>query len=179
MGLRESRIINSVHPWLGVRLQWLEEVAEIVGSRQSLISGNRTVEEQLDLWNTVVSRPVAYPGCSQHNYGFAADATYLPIVLISTKGRPAGSSAAQTTSFFNSAARHVGLTLVAKDDGHYQIYPGIQFREWAVSQGFCNPNPPPSAVDRLVNQILFEQAFGLTKEIQLLLDLTGRTISKR
>ncbi len=143
MGLRESRIINNVHPWLGARLKWLEDVAVIVGSRQSLISGIRTEAEQRELYDKQTRRPAAFPGCSQHQYGFAADANYLPISLVSSKGRPAVSTGAQTTSFFNSAARHVGLTLVANDDGHYQIYPGIQFREWAVSQGLCNPNPPP------------------------------------
>lgn len=143
MSLSQSRIINSVHPWLGARLKWLGEVARIVGSGQTLISGIRTEERQLQLYNSSSTRPVAFPGCSQHQYGFAADAQYLPISLVSSKGRPAVSTAKQTTSFFNSAARHVGLTLVAGDDGHYQIYPGNQFRAWAVSGGFCNPNPPP------------------------------------
>ena len=143
MGLRESRIINTVHPWLGDRLRWLGEVAVIVGSVQFLISGNRTLAEQRDLYFGPGSRPVAFPGCSQHQYGFAADATYFPITRVSSKGRPNILPARETTAFFNSAARHVGLTLVAGDDGHYQIYPGIQFREWAVSQGLCNPNPPP------------------------------------
>ena len=143
MGLRESRIINTVHPWLGARLRWLGQVAEIIGSRQSLLSGNRTRVEQRKLYDRPGTRPVAFPGCSQHQYGFAADAQYLPIIRGSSKARPAISTAKQTTQFMNSAARHVGLTLVAGDDGHYQIYPGIQFREWAVSRGLCNPNPPP------------------------------------
>jgi len=147
MGLRESRVINSVHPWLGARLQWLQEVAVIVGSIQLLLSGNRTPEEQLLLYNGSSSRPTAFPGCSQHQYGFAADATYTPISLISSKGRANVLPARETTAFFNSAARHVGLTLVSGDDGHYQIYNGAEFKSWAVSQGLCNPNPPPRPVN--------------------------------
>jgi len=135
MGLRESRIINSVHPWLGARLQWLGEVAKIVGSTQTLISGNRTNREQLKLYDEQLTRPAAYPGCSQHQYGFAADATYFPISLVSSKGRPAVSTAKQTTSFFNQAARHVGLTLVAGDDGHYQVFNGAQFKAQMNSTG--------------------------------------------
>lgn len=143
MSLRDSRIINSVHPWLGARLQWLGQVAKIVGSTQSLISGNRTREEQLRLYNGSSARPAAFPGCSQHQYGFAADAVYNPIVLISSKGRPAPISPRDTTVFFNSAARHVGLTLVAGDDGHYQVFNGGEFKRAVVSLGVCNPNPPP------------------------------------
>lgn len=143
MSLKDSRIINSVHPWLGARLQWLQEVAKIVGSTQSLISGNRTLDQQRRLYRFQLRRPAAYPGCSQHNYGFAADAQYLPIVQISSKGRPLALSAADTTKFFNSAARHVGLTLVSGDPGHYQVYNGAQFKAYTVAVGLCNPNPPP------------------------------------
>jgi len=143
MGLRESRIINSVHPWLGARLTWLGEVATIVGSGQTMISGLRDLEQQRELYEGFGTRPTAFPGCSQHNYGWAADAQYLPITLISSKGRPAMSTGKATTAFFNEAARHVGLSLVAGDDGHYQIYPNSQFKAWAVASGLCNPNPPP------------------------------------
>jgi hypothetical protein len=162
MGLRDSRIINSVHPWLGARLTWLAQVATILGSTQSLFSGVRSLDEQQRLYDRQSLRPAAFPGCSQHQYGFAADAGYTPITLISTKGRPSVSTAKETTSFFNSAARHVGLTLVANDDGHYQIYPGIQFREWAVSRGLCNPNPPPPFSGGLTGSFLHPDGVVVT-----------------
>jgi len=146
VGLRESRIINSVHPWLRVRLQWLSEVATIIGSRQSLISGNRTREEQQVLFDRQGTRPVAPPGCSQHQYGFAADATYLPSVLITSKARPLLSAAAETNRVMESAAHHVQLTTVSNDPGHLQIYPGAQFRVWAIGRGFCSPAPPPLVI---------------------------------
>lgn len=160
MGLKESRIINSVHPWLGARLKWLQEVAVIYGTRQTLHSGNRTKAEQLALYNSQSTRPAAYPGCSQHQYGFAADASYLPISLVTSKGKPIVFDHAQTTSVMNNAARHVGLTVVSGDDGHYQVYPGIQFKAWAVSRGFCPANPPPRPPSlRSLSQ--FEQACGV------------------
>lgn len=139
MSLRSSRILQEVHPWLRVRLEWLAEVATIIGSGQTLISGNRTRSEQADLFGRLGSRPVAAPGCSQHQYGFAADATYLPSVFISSKGRPLLSPIAETNLFMKNAAHHVNLTTVENDPGHVQIYPGAQFRNWAESQGFCDP----------------------------------------
>jgi len=101
------------------------------------------VEEQLHLYDSVSSgRPVAYPGCSQHNYGFAVDGSWDLITQVTAKGRPKIFGPAETIAFMNSAARHAGLHLVANDTGHFQVYPGIQFKEWAVSWGYCNPNPP-------------------------------------
>jgi len=139
MGLRESRIIQEVHPWLGVRLQWLSDVAKVVGSSQQLISGNRTREEQRRLFGRLGERPVAAPGCSQHQYGFAADAQYFRATGITSKGRGVMASQVETDQFMESAAHHVSLTTVANDPGHLQIYPGAQFRTWAESTGRCKP----------------------------------------
>jgi len=148
MGLQESRIINSVHPWLGVRLKWLGEVARILSGGQSLISGNRTRTEQLALYQSFTQRPVAYPGCSQHQYGFAADATWLPFVLLSSKARPIPITPAETNRIMEGHARRAGLTTVEGDTGHLQIYPGSMFREWAVRTGRCLANPPPRPIDQ-------------------------------
>lgn len=142
MGLRESRIINGVHPWLGARLQWLSEVATLYGSSQLLLSGWRSTADQLRLYDTQTSRPAAYPGCSQHNYGFAADATWAPAMAISSKGKILLYSQAETDRVMGNAARYAGLTLVAGDTGHVQVYNGIVFREWAVAHGLCPRNPP-------------------------------------
>lgn len=155
MGLRESRILNSVHPWLATRLRWLGEVAKIIGSGQSLISGNRTLEKQRQLYFDPRTRPAAFPGCSQHNYGFAADAVWLPAAQISSKGRLRVFSSQETFATMESAARSVHLTTVSGDPGHVQMYPGSQFRSWAVGRGLCNPNPPPRTFfDRLIQQNL-------------------------
>lgn len=143
MGLRESRIINSVHPWLGARLKWMEDVARLYGTIQTILSGNRTLEEQLRLYNFQSTRPAAYPGCSQHNYGFAADVTWDPMMTVTSKGRLFDYGRDFTDKTMNNAARHVGLTLVAGDTGHFQAYNGIAFRNWAVSAGQCPANPPP------------------------------------
>lgn len=139
VSLRSSRILREVHPWLRVRLEWLGEVAKIIGSGQSLISGNRTRDEQQILFDLPRTRPAAAPGCSQHQYGFAADATYLPSVLITSKARPLLSAAAETNRVMKDAAHHVNLTTVSNDPGHLQVYPGAQFRDWAIGRGLCNP----------------------------------------
>lgn len=144
MGLRESRIINSVHPWLGARLSWLQEVARILGGGQLLISGERSPTKQLELYNSGQSRPVAYPGCSQHQYGFAADASWLPFAVITSKGRGQRlSTSAETFAIMEGHARRAGLQTVRGDPGHLQIFPGAEFRNWAVGSGFCPANPPP------------------------------------
>jgi len=143
MGLRESRIINEVHPWLGVRLQWMEDVAVLYRTFQVLLSGNRTRAEQLRLYNFQSKRPAAYPGCSQHQYGFAADASWAPMTTVTSKGKLFSYGEEFTIRTMNNAARHVGLHLVAGDTGHFQAYNGGAFRNWAVSTGACPANPPP------------------------------------
>lgn len=180
MGIRDSRILNEVHPWLRVRLKWLAEVARIIGSGQSLISGNRSREEQQTLFDTVVDRPVAAPGCSQHQYGFAVDATYLPSFFVTTKGRPMTAPNIETNRFMEEAAHSVNLTTVRKDPGHLQIYPGAQFKSWAVARGFCNPNQVQGlAVQRLLAQAAQDDFIGFISELDTLLNQpTFRSFSR-
>ncbi len=166
MSLQESRILNSVHPWLKERLVWLGEVARIAGGDQTLISGRRSLERQRQLYDTVVDRPVAFPGCSQHNYGFAADVKWGLIIQSNTAnifGIPVPKmpssvrvfSPQETDDFMESAARYVQLQTISGDPGHLQIYPGATFRNWSVGRGLCNPNPPrPLALSRLIQQDL-------------------------
>lgn len=143
MGLRESRILNEVHPWLRVRLKWLAEVARLLGGGQSLISGVRSSGQQRELWERRGARPVAFPGCSQHQYGFAADAVWIPFVGITSKGRgKVINTSAETQAAMEGFARQAQLTTVSNDPGHLQIYPGAMFRAWAVRRGLCNPPPP-------------------------------------
>lgn len=149
MGLRESRILNEVHPWLSVRLRWLGEVSRLLGGRQLLLSGVRSRSEQLKLYNARSRRPVAFPGCSQHQYGFAADVSYLPFAGITSKGRPRVTSEAETLEIMENFARQVNLTLVSGDPGHRQIYPASVFKPWAVRLGLCDPNPPPRPLSRI------------------------------
>lgn len=142
MGLRESRIKGEVHPWFGARLQWMEDVAKLYGGRQLLISGNRTEGEQRHLYNQSRSRPAAYPGCSQHQYGLAADAVWQPFQGITSKGKGFTYTQEETDRIMNSAARYASLHLVTNDTGHMQVFNGLQFKEAVVSLGLCNPNPP-------------------------------------
>jgi len=145
MGLRESRIINSVHPWFGARLKWLGEVATLYGGVQLLISGIRTRSEQLELYETVFDRPVAPPGCSQHQYGYAADAVWQPFQQITSKGKGFIFSQEETNKIMNEAAAIASLTTVRNDPGHLQVFNGTQFRSWAERRGFCDPRPPLTA----------------------------------
>jgi len=171
MGLRDNQIINSVHPWLGIRLKWLGEVARILGGGQSLISGNRTVSQQARLFDENPGRPVAEPGCSQHQYGFAADATWLPFVIITSKGRPLLTSQEQTNAIMSGHANRAQLTTVANDAGHVQIYPGAMFRSWASARGLC---PDPGWWRMMQNRIANENLIGFQTELDILLDFATR-----
>lgn len=182
MSLQESRILNSVHPWLKERLVWLKEVAKIAGGKQNLISGRRSLSTQRELYNSTVDRPVAYPGCSQHNYGFAADADWELIIQDTTPtifGLPIPKlpasvrvfSQQETNSFMESAARSVNLQVVSRDPGHLQMYPGLTFRNWSVGRGLCNPNPPlGTAVSALLAQARQDDFIGFITEVGTLLN---------
>lgn len=143
LSLRESQVLNSVDPWLKIRLEWIIEVYRLVGGRATLTSGRRSLSQQRTLYDQQTNRPAAFPGCSQHNYGFAADILFDRIVQITSKGRARIFPRADEIAFGTRLAHHVGLTTVANDDGHVQMYNGIQFKSWAVNRGLCDPNPPP------------------------------------
>jgi len=180
MSIRSSRILQEVHPWLSVRLKWLGEVAKIIGSGQTLISGNRNRDQQQELFDRVENRPVAPAGCSQHEYGFAADATYLPSVFVSSKGRAMIGVIRDTNQFMENAAHSVNLTTVRNDPGHFQIYPGSQFRSWAVGRGFCPERPPTPRwqIERQF-QINQENFIGFITEVDILLNQpTFRSFSR-
>lgn len=154
MSLHDSRVLNSVHPWLADRLRWLGEVARISGGKQTLISGRRSLSEQRNLYNNATVAVAAYPGCSQHNYGMAADADWDIIIQnrpLTIFGIPVPKAPPtvrvftqqETNSYMESAARSVNLQVVSGDPGHMQMYPGSTFRNFVVGRGLCDPNPPP------------------------------------
>lgn len=139
MSLSESRALTGVHPWLAVRMRWLARVIDFYGGKQIYISGNRTSEEQEGLFRRDSRRPVAVPGCSQHEYGFAVDVSWLPITRVSSAGEMDLSLAFQTPEIMSDFGRLAGLITVSNDLGHFQVFPGSEFREWAVASGLCDP----------------------------------------
>ena len=140
MSLSESRALNGVHPWLAVRVRWLGQVIDIWGGGQIYLSGVRTREQQQQLYDTVRGRPVAFPGCGQHEYGYAVDVTWLPIINFAANIQL---SPLETNRVMDNLGQQIGLVTVANDFGHFQIFPGSEFRPWAVDSGFCPPVPPP------------------------------------
>ena len=142
MSISSSRVLNGLHPWLAERVKFLGDVIEFYGGVQIYLSGTRTRSEQQRLYDTVLGRPVAAPGCSQHQYGYAADVAWGALLEQSALG---GFSPRELAEAMTNLGRQVGLVVVRGDPGHFQIFPGSEFRTWAVASGFCNPNPPPSA----------------------------------
>ena len=65
-----------MHPLVANALRWHIWLAQaIFGFTPRLVSGFRTHEQQHELFRTAATRsnPVAVPGSSQHEYGFAYD----------------------------------------------------------------------------------------------------------
>lgn len=140
MGLRESSVLSGLHPWLAIRVRWLGEVIEAWGGVQIYLSGLRTEAEQIRLMRSLAqkfsSRPVAGPGCSQHQYGYAVDVAWGLLREQSALGH---FNPKEINDLMSDLGRSIGLVTVAQDSGHFQIFPGSEFRSWSVASGFCDP----------------------------------------
>jgi len=129
----------------------MADYMEALGGVQIYLSGFRTDAEQQRLFQRAGTRPVAAPGCSQHQYGYAVD---LAWGLLREESPIGHFSPKEIESFMGEVGRILGLTTVARDPGHFQIFPGADFRNWAVLSGFCVPPPPISEpFQRVVGRI--------------------------
>ena len=137
MSLQESQALSGVHPWLAVRIIFMREVIDLWGGGQRYLSGVRTREQQQALFFRPSERPVAAPGCSQHQYGYAVDIFWLPIINFAQNLQLTGK---QTDEVMIDLGQQLGLVTVRDDTGHFQVFPGSEFKAWAVASGFCDPN---------------------------------------
>lgn len=140
MGLKESRVLSGIHPWLAVRVKWLGDVIGAWGGVQIYLSGFRTEAEQIRLMRSLAQRfsprPVAGPGCSQHQYGYAVDVAWG---LLREESPIGEFSPKEINDLMSNLGNSIGLVTVAQDSGHFQIFPGSEFRAWSVASGFCDP----------------------------------------
>ncbi len=113
------------------------QVIDFWGGGQIYLSGVRSFDQQDILFRQKRVRPVAAPGCSQHQYGFAVDVSWLPIIDFAANIQLTGK---QTDDIMIDLGRQLGLVTVPGDPGHFQVFPGSEFRTWAVASGFCDPN---------------------------------------
>lgn len=160
MSLKESRALNGVDPWLAVRVQWLGQVIEAWGGVQIYLSGVRTREEQQVLYDRVRNRPVAAPGCSQHQYGYAVDVTWGLLREFSPLG---DFSPVEINELMSELGQRIGLVTVQNDRGHFQIFPGAEFRPWAVDAGFCQKFPLPPRPRSQAEEICGIGSLGFTR----------------
>lgn len=121
---------GGVHPYVADRVRFLLRIADRYGGQYQVLSGQRTLDKQWELLNTVKDRPVAFPGCSQHNYGLAMDVRFRD---------------PRWQRFFQEAARAIGLVTVAGDPNHVQAIPGNVFRRETELRNLC---PSPGYVNR-------------------------------
>jgi len=121
MSLTTRRALNSVHPWVSDRIRYILDYADNWRPVYSITSGLRTAQEQ---WALVQNRNViaARVGCSQHQYGLAADVKF---------------ERDDWQSWYLDSARRLGLSTVSGDPVHVQAYPGTPFRSYVESQGWC------------------------------------------
>ena len=118
-----NRLIG-LHPFVSSRVEYILNWASQYGPEVSITSTVRTAQEQWRLFNSPNSL-AAQVGCSQHQYGLAADVSFQD-------------SAWQ--NWYLASARNFGLTTISGDPVHVQAVPGAQFREIAGRAGLC-PDP--------------------------------------
>lgn len=140
MGLLKSRVLGGLDPWLRVRIDWMGQVIDAWGGVQIYLSGFRTKAEQERLMRSLAQifsqRPVAGPGCSQHQYGYAVDVAWGLLREESALGH---FNPKEINDLMSNLGNSIGLVTVARDSGHFQIFPGSEFKPWAIAAGFCDP----------------------------------------
>jgi len=124
MSLSLRSQLRTANPYFAWAVEYILDVADHYGGRYSLTSVWRTAAEQQAL-RELPNSTAAQVGCSQHQYGLAAD-----VVFSNTAWQ----------DWYLASARNLGLTTVRGDSVHVQMVPGAQFREWAESRGRC-PDP--------------------------------------
>jgi len=144
-----SLALRGVDPYLQEAMGWLTQVIESWGGGVSFYSGRRTRADQQELWDFCNARrrlpsklpqvqcpfPVATPGCSQHEYGFAVDAGFF-----SPRNR-LGISDNWNVYAQDLARVYWGLSTVADDPNHFQQYPSSEFLPWVRETGQCRTIP--------------------------------------
>ncbi len=121
MSLATRQALNSVHPYLGDRIRYILEYADNWSPHYHITSGLRTPEEQYRLFIEPNSL-AAQVGCSQHQYGLAADVWFED---------------PSWQEWYLDSARRLGLVTVRGDPVHVQAVPGTNFRWMASSAGLC------------------------------------------
>jgi len=139
------RMLRGVSPYLQDATEWLARMIESWGGSASIYSGYRSRDHQQELWDFCNERelgipkmprvpcpfPVATPGCSQHEYGFAVDVGFF-----GPAPYPKWNGYAQ-----DLAREYWGLSTVAGDPNHFQMYPSSEFLPWVREWGDCRPLP--------------------------------------
>lgn len=151
MSLAGSRIKSQLHPWLRIRIEYLEAIVDHFGGVFIYLSGYRTRVEQQRLFDRTIrqlhGRPAAAPGCSQHNHFGPNGQTMAVDIGITGPARYGEMAFGGFNEQIDVWARQMGLVTVPRDTGHFQVFPGSEFRKWAVSSGSCLPIPAISARD--------------------------------
>jgi len=124
MGLGWRGRLAEVHPFVGDRIRFILDYAERFGPQFTVTSVVRTAGQQNALFEADPNTAVR-AGCSQHQYGLAADVKF---------------NSNSWQNWYLQSARNFGLTTVPGDPVHVQGFPGSAFREWSSGQGLC-PDP--------------------------------------
>jgi len=141
--------LSGVNPYLQEAMGWLSDLFDSWGGSSTFWSGYRSNADQRELFDYCRRRepsitkfpavpcpfPVATPGCSQHEYGFAVDASFF-----SDRG-------GVWTAYAQELARdYWGLHRIPGDTNHFQMYSSQQWLPWVKEIGNCRPEPRQAAI---------------------------------
>jgi len=134
-----------LHPAVRERMDLIKKAGDQLGFAPEVTSTFRDRSKQVDLWNKCargqVSRPVKFPGCSQHEFGFAFDMVASKGARIADQPIPGRLEMAicgllgicpqnPTQRDIPSAqftlqvmGRRMGLTSPASDPIHFSVFP--------------------------------------------------------
>lgn len=124
MSLSLRNKLSGTHPLFAWAIEYILDYATQAGGKFTVTSVNRTAQKQWELFAAPNSK-ATWVGCSQHQYGLAAD------VVFEGKG---------WQEWYLASARNFGLSTVSGDPVHVQLIPGARFGEWSRAQGLC-PDP--------------------------------------
>lgn len=121
MSLHTRARLGFLHPWVADRIRYILDYADNWNPTYSITSGYRTAQEQWALYQDPNS-PAARVGCSQHQYGLAADVKF---------------ERQDWQNWYLDSARRLGLSTVSGDPVHVQAIPGVTFAQLSRAEGLC------------------------------------------
>lgn len=135
-------MMAGVHPALKARVQLILNVAARHGGDYRVSSGLRSREQQDSLFCSPNPFPVARPGCSQHEYGFAVDVVF---------------SRQDWQRWYLAVGGLLGLSTVPNDPVHLQLFPSAIWSRAMRRYPPCRESRPSCVPQKPSGETILEQ----------------------